>query len=338
MGPTSLLDNQNFTLREEAAAQLEQLKAARWIDRDTRALFVDFNLFNANMNIFQVNRLAIEMPISGGVRPHSFVRAVKLYRYETLFEKVILGFEVIFVFMVLYYLGQELQKMWHEGLCTYFIVGIRRDMWRILDIINLTFFVIVIYSRIFTLVRMQQVNADPNNLEYVDMQFVARIVFQEKNFNAFNGMLCWLKSLKYLSIQARIAMYTWTLSDAKRDASLTLITLLIMYMGFTCGFYLIFNTDLYEYRTFLTTFYYLVCMMFGDFDFIAMYRINSTAVILFLLFMVLMFLTVVNIFIAIINGSYDKGMEKASDPNDGFRDIFGVLLTKLVAKLSALAG
>ena len=72
--------------------------------------------------------------------------------------------------------------------------------------------------------------------------------------------------------------------------------------------------------------------MFGDFDFIAMYRINSTAVILFLLFMVLMFLTVVNIFIAIINGSYDKGMEKANDPNDGFRDIFGVLLTKLVAK------
>ncbi len=332
--PLNLLSNVNHTLREEAAAYLADLKRLRWIDRDTRAVFIDFNLFNANNNMFQVNRMVVEFPVSGGTIMHSFIRAVKLFRYETLFEKVILGFELVFVGLVCYYLLIEFSKMYREGLCFYFVHGLRRDMWRVLDITNLLLFAACIGSRIFTMIRMSSMDANPNRLEYTDLQFLARITINEKNFNSFNGMLCWLKSLKYLSIQARIAMYTWTLSDAKRDISLTMVTLVIMYIGFTQGFYILFNTDLPEFRSMGSTLFNLLCMMFGDFDFVSMYRINSTAVLLFLIFMILMFLTVVNIFIAIINSSYDRGIDKANsdDPSERFRDIFGVILVKVLNK------
>jgi hypothetical protein len=73
-------------------------------------------------------------------------------------------------------------------------------------------------------------------------------------------------------------------------------------------------------------------MMFGDFDLQGLYAVNPLSIILFLLFMVMMFLTVVNIFIAIINYSYDDAVAKAE--KGFFRDIFGIIVLKLLSRIS----
>lgn len=42
--------------RAEAAAQISTLRKHRWLDRGTRAVFVDFSMYNANINLFCVIR------------------------------------------------------------------------------------------------------------------------------------------------------------------------------------------------------------------------------------------------------------------------------------------
>lgn len=42
--------------REETAAQLAGLKKNSWLDRGTRATFIDFSVYNANINLFCVVR------------------------------------------------------------------------------------------------------------------------------------------------------------------------------------------------------------------------------------------------------------------------------------------
>lgn len=43
----------------ESLQQIEELKQNLWIDRATRAVFVDFTIYNANMNYFCIIKLAI---------------------------------------------------------------------------------------------------------------------------------------------------------------------------------------------------------------------------------------------------------------------------------------
>ena len=42
--------------REETAAQVANLKKNVWLDRGTRAIFIDFSVYNANINLFCVIR------------------------------------------------------------------------------------------------------------------------------------------------------------------------------------------------------------------------------------------------------------------------------------------
>ncbi len=41
------------------------LKQNLWLDRGTRAVFLDFTVYNANINLFCVIRLLIEFPATG---------------------------------------------------------------------------------------------------------------------------------------------------------------------------------------------------------------------------------------------------------------------------------
>jgi hypothetical protein len=63
-----------------AQAQLADLEANLWLDRGTRVVFLDFTLYNANINLFCQIRLTVEFPASGGAVPSSTFSTVKLIR------------------------------------------------------------------------------------------------------------------------------------------------------------------------------------------------------------------------------------------------------------------
>ena len=51
-----------------------------WVSRATRAVFVDFAVYNANINLFCVVKLIFEFPATGGVISSSEYMTVKLIR------------------------------------------------------------------------------------------------------------------------------------------------------------------------------------------------------------------------------------------------------------------
>ena len=57
---------------------LTELKKHLWIDRGTRALTIDFTVYNANINLFCVVQLLVEFPATGGVYTTSQFKTVKL--------------------------------------------------------------------------------------------------------------------------------------------------------------------------------------------------------------------------------------------------------------------
>ena len=53
----------------EASGVIADLKHHKWITRGTRAIMIDFTVYNANINLFCVVRLLLEFPATGGVIP-----------------------------------------------------------------------------------------------------------------------------------------------------------------------------------------------------------------------------------------------------------------------------
>lgn len=64
--------------RENAVKQLEILKTDLWLNRGTRAVFLDFTVYNANINLFCQIKLIVEFPASGGAVTSKRFQSVKL--------------------------------------------------------------------------------------------------------------------------------------------------------------------------------------------------------------------------------------------------------------------
>jgi len=65
---------------ENATAEIEELEENLWIDRGTRVVFLDFTVYNANINLFCQIKLTVEFPASGGAVPSKQFSTVKLIR------------------------------------------------------------------------------------------------------------------------------------------------------------------------------------------------------------------------------------------------------------------
>lgn len=63
-----------------ASNQLSDLNSNLWLDRGTRVVFLDFTVYNANINLFCHIKLTVEFPASGGAVPSKSFATVKLIR------------------------------------------------------------------------------------------------------------------------------------------------------------------------------------------------------------------------------------------------------------------
>uniref|UniRef100_Q13563-3 Isoform 3 of Polycystin-2 n=1 Tax=Homo sapiens TaxID=9606 RepID=Q13563-3 len=127
--------------REETAAQVASLKKNVWLDRGTRATFIDFSVYNANINLFCVVRLLVEFPATGGVIPSWQFQPLKLIRYVTTFDFFLAACEIIFCFFIFYYVVEEILEIRIHKL-HYF-----RSFWNCLDVVIVVLFKFINFNR-----------------------------------------------------------------------------------------------------------------------------------------------------------------------------------------------
>lgn len=110
-GGGGYIKNLGLTLKESQDI-LEGLKNDAWLDRGTRVVFLDFTVYNANINLFCQIRLTAEFPATGGVTPTWTFRTVKLIRYVTPMDFFVLACEVFFILFIVYYSIEEALEVW----------------------------------------------------------------------------------------------------------------------------------------------------------------------------------------------------------------------------------
>ncbi|CAH1257139.1 PKDREJ [Branchiostoma lanceolatum] len=107
--------------------QLYNLEDLKWIDGQTRAVFIDFMVYNANVDLFCLVSVLIETPETGNAHAASTVRMIRLYQYRHAIDTVLLIFQVAYTLMTIYDIYYAVRRI-----CTqrwaYF-----KDVWNLLD-------------------------------------------------------------------------------------------------------------------------------------------------------------------------------------------------------------
>jgi hypothetical protein len=94
--------------KDNSSEIIQDLKANKWIDHNTRAIIIDFTVYNGNVNLFNQIRLVMEFPPTGGIFNSWTVRTSKLLRYVSTFDYVVAACECLFVLFIIFYTIEEL--------------------------------------------------------------------------------------------------------------------------------------------------------------------------------------------------------------------------------------
>uniref|UniRef100_I3JVP1 Polycystin 2 like 1, transient receptor potential cation channel n=1 Tax=Oreochromis niloticus TaxID=8128 RepID=I3JVP1_ORENI len=317
--------------QEESANILTELQNNLWLDRGTRAVFIDFSTYNANINLFCVITLVVEFPATGGAIPSYQIRTVKLIRYITTWDYFILGCELLFCVFIFYYIVEEILELRIHKF-SYF-----NSIWNILDIVVILLAIVAIIFNVFRTIKVDSLlgNLLKNPNIYPDFEFLAFWQTQYNNMNAVNLFFAWIKIFKYISFSKTMNQLSSTLGRCAKDIFGFAIMFFIVFFAYAQLGYLLFGTQVQTFSTFVKCIFTQFRIILGDFDFDAIDSANRVlGPIYFVTYVFFVFFVLLNMFLAIINDTYAEVKQELSEKDElQITDIFKQSYMKTFMKL-----
>ena len=106
---------------------LHILKEKQWIDRHTKAIIIEFTLFNAATNYFNSMTIVLEFPPGGGCIPFHSTTTFRLFRQEGSYEFITIVCEVLFLLLMILFTICEARLLYRTG-WSYF-----KEFWNLVE-------------------------------------------------------------------------------------------------------------------------------------------------------------------------------------------------------------
>ncbi|CAF0813690.1 unnamed protein product [Brachionus calyciflorus] len=303
------------TKLDETRDMMKKLEENFWIDRGTRAVFLDFTIYNANINLFCQVRLTTEFPPTGGAFPSSTFRTVKLIRYVTPMDYFVLACEILCVIFILYYSIEEILEIRIHKL-KYF-----KEVWNVLDVVILLICYVCIGFNIYRMIEVNSVLKSllENTNQYPEFDSLSYWQNQFNNAIAITAFLCWIKFFKYISFNKTMTQLSSTLGRCAKDIAGFAVMFYIVFFAYAQLGYLLFGATVEDYSTFTNTLFTLFRIILGDFDFVSLESASRyMGPIYFLSYVFFVFFVLLNMFLAIINDTYSDVKSDIAEQKSDF--------------------
>lgn len=298
---------------------LNLLEASHWISEQTRAIFVDFTIYNFNLGYYAVCRILFEITPSG--------RWVNTFNLDVLQEKDIrpLGFttgyewqilvsNAALVMFVIGYLIEEASEFIgceRRGKSKIKLPTIKGayflDAWNILDCLNLILIIVTLGYRISTWAAAADLSihlGDPKLAgvqTFTDYSTIAMNVRQINAIVAFNSVLIWFKAVKYINIFPYITIFMQTVSMSQQKLASFVLVFITTSTGFVLAFSVAFGEQLTTFRTVWKAFVFLMRAFLGNADMEIVSDLSPfLGSLLIILFTIAMFFIIMNLYYAIM--------------------------------------
>ncbi|XP_023369848.1 polycystic kidney disease protein 1-like 3 [Otolemur garnettii] len=310
-----------------ATRVLRHLEQRHWLDQCTKCLFVEFVVFNANVNLFCVVTLILESSDVG-----AFFTSVRLDSLTSL-QTSKKGFARSVASQVIYYLL----------VCYYAFIQVRRlkrQSWRFLSrkrnildtsIILISFIILGLDTKSISLYKKNMAQYRQDQDRFISFYEAIRANSAAIHLAGFLLLLATIQLWSLLHRDPRLQVIGRTLSKTWDEVVGFLLIILILLTGYATAFNLLFGWSISDYQTFVSSAMTVVGLMIGiahHNEVMALDPVLGS----FLIFTsaIVIVLVIINLFVSVILMAFRK--ERKSPKKEA------TLVDTLLQKLSDLLG
>ena len=271
--------------------KMVQLENENWIDSLTRAVFIEFSVYNAQANLFGVATIYVEVTPGGGMHPLWRFDGVRLTKQGGS-EAFVIVCEVLYLLFILYFIVREVRLI-RKQKKAYFRQYSAYAEWAI---ILLSFTGVIVYiMRSIETADLLDIFKQTYGNGYVKLNYAQLL---DDLFGYIIGIIVFIATLKFIKLlrfNRRIGMLSATLKQSWNDLTGFLVIFTIAIGAFGVLFNLLLVASMDEFKDWISAVEACFAMMLNRFEFREMLRGSFLAAIMFFLFAIYMNLIFVNV-------------------------------------------
>ena len=309
---------------------INDLKSNGWIDKYSRAIFIEFTVYNANNNLYCVLNLLLEFTAAGGGLPFLQILAMRIDRYVGSFQLFILACEISFVLFTALFSYREIRRMIKSRFKEYF-----SEFWTWMEItqLSLSWAVVGLYF-----VRLGDYRAIKKQFNTKPDKFInhLHLATTDRVYGYIYAAVVFLMSVKFLRLfrfNRRMSLLGSVLRQSSKELCHFLIIWGIVFVAFAHFSYMIFSRELHKFHTFIGTSETLVSVMLGKFSYQNLERSNRVlGPLMFFLYSLSVVFTLMNMFVSIIIENF-KRVKRDNDLQSNEYEIVDFMIEQLKSLL-----
>lgn len=329
-GSKSIYSGGGFTadlgyFMEQAKNVVGDLQTYNWIDKYTRAVFVELTVFNAPANLFSSVTYLVEFTGTGAATTFLRVDTFRLYQHVGSLSAVVGACEFIAVVIVIIVFYVTCRKSYKEGRAFF------KNPWNVLDVAQITLcfsafglYVARIANRKWTVNKVQE-----NPFIFISFHYAIKADEFNTYIIASIVFIATLKFLQLLGFNRYIAVLGHTIAKAGKDLLPLGIEVLIVLFAFNIFAYIVFGNKVGGMADFITTFETTLAMTLGKAYFMDLSHADAVlGPLFFSVFVLTMQFFMLNMFMAIIMDTYSDVNSELDGDSPEF-EMAGFLLSYL---------
>jgi hypothetical protein len=291
------------------------LEADNWITRQTRAVFVEFVVFEPSSKLYAFARISFEQKSIGSMFASKSIETYAMYGTgQVSFDLLILAIQFLFIIFIVVCLVKQVVKLVKLKML-YF-----KDPWNIHELAMLGFAVGMVAMTIVRQVYVQNLIQAIQENPYSRMSF-DYVKYGTDVWKAVSSLvvfLATLKLLKLLNFNKKILTFAQVMKLSRPFLVSYAFIFFVVYFAFAQSGNLIFGQQLLMYSNVVRSFVNVFQMSLGKGLFYHDLKDIATTLgpIFILCYFMVTTLLLVNFFVTILNDSYADGSKKIDDESN----------------------
>jgi len=293
---------------------IEQIKSGLWMDAHTRAIFIKCAFYNGNTNTFVTVIFILEFTRGGVLIPSAKFGSVMTEPYAfgdpdkllpIILEFTVYAFNVKNIYIQVSSIIRTYRK--ERTLLPYF-----SDIWNVVELAVLTILLTSLSVR-FTLVGALYPPAVIFLPTFTDYSTLAELYAQSFNLDGFCVVALFFQLFKYLQLSDQANMLWSVLTKSGVDVMYFVLMFFILLLGFGLMGEQMLGTNLEAYSSPTQSIINLFIVLMGAFDVDEFEQASEFGLAYFMTYITVMFLILMNIFLAILGEAYSMVREEADE-------------------------
>ncbi|CAF0988120.1 unnamed protein product, partial [Brachionus calyciflorus] len=317
-----------FLKMNQTKQDLLNLQKLCWIDEQTRAIFIEFSLYNVNLNLFSYCTILFEILPTGNILRSSKFEPVILYEAESSIKYFLVIVNVFYFIFILFFMIKEIRSI-IKIRSKYFTMIWNYVEW-IIFVISFAILAIYLYRQYAKEDLFKKIKE--NNKSFIRLQLLSYwndVLGTLLGFLSFFGTL---KFLKLLRTNRNIQMLMKTIRSCLNDLIQFSIVFGIVWISFVQLIYLIENDKTSDFSTLVKTLETTFTMILNNIP-LTIYSGENyffKTFICLTFYLILVFI-MLNMFITLITENYEKARNKIIQSES--EDILSNFLLRKILKL-----